>query len=57
MKNNIAFTALILTIGSIVLSCNRHEKDSPISGIFRIESKSIKNPMIDTFYADQNHTS
>ena len=35
-------------------SCNNFKKESPISGIFRIESKSIKNPLLDTFYSDQN---
>ena len=54
MKKHIAYSALILAIGSIAISCSGPKKDSPISGIFRIESKSIKNPMIDTFYADQN---
>ncbi len=50
MKN----VTLLIFILVIIFSCNSPKKDSEISGIFRIESKSIKNPKIDTFYADQN---
>ena len=54
MTQNLKYSLVILIISSLILSCNRSKKESPISGIFRIESKSMKNPMIDTFYADQN---
>jgi hypothetical protein len=47
-------TSLLLFLTILLFSCNNFKKESPISGIFRIESKSIKNPMLDTFYSDQN---
>ena len=50
MRNSVFF--LILSV--IIFSCTESNNDKSISGVFRIESKSMKNPMIDTFYADQN---
>jgi hypothetical protein len=49
MKASLFF---FLTI--VLFSCTNFKKESPISGIFRIESKNIINPMMDTFYSDQN---
>jgi len=45
---------IILILVNLILSCNEDKKGIPISGVFRIESKSMKNQLIDTFYADQN---
>ena len=47
-------TVVLFSLTILVLSCNSSKKESAISGIFRIESKSLKNPLIDTFYSDQN---
>lgn len=54
MKQIIAYFSFLLIIEGMLASCSVTHKESSISGIFRIESKSMKNPLIDTFYADQN---
>jgi hypothetical protein len=46
--------SLLFFLTIVLFSCTNFKKESPISGIFRIESKNIINPMMDTFYSDQN---
>ena len=48
------YSFIILLLVNMILSCNEDTNNIPISGVFRIESKSLKNQLIDTFYADQN---